>query len=212
MGNIAAAFGRSIPTLVFYMTRLEQQIQFILEIDKLKSIMRRSYIISGERRENTAEHSWHLAMLAMILAEHANEPVDLLHVIRMVVAHDIVEIDAGDTFLFDTVGAKDKAAREQTAADRLYGLLPEDQARELRGLWDEFEARETAESRFANALDRLIPLLLNYASGGRTWQENGVTSDRIEWIHGRIGEGSAALSALSRKVIETAVAEGILSA
>ena len=192
--------------------RLTQQIEFILEIDKLKSIIRRSYIINGERRENTAEHSWHLAMLAMILAEHANEPVDLLHVIKMVVAHDIVEIDAGDTFLFDTVGTQDKAAREQEAADRLYGLLPEDQAKELRGLWDEFEARETADSRFANALDRLIPLLLNYASGGMTWQEHGITSDRIEWIHGRIGEGAMPLAELSRKVVETAVAQGLLSA
>ena len=190
--------------------RLTQQIEFLLEIDKLKSVLRRSYLINGERRENTAEHSWHLTMLAMVLAEHANEPVNLLHVLKMVVAHDIVEIDAGDTFLFDTAGAKDKAVREQEAADRLYGLLPEDQAKELRALWDEFEARETAESRFANALDRLIPLLINYAAGGRSWQEHGITDDRIEWIHDRIGEGAMALSELSRQVIATAVAEGIL--
>ena len=161
--------------------RLSQQIEFILEIDKLKSIIRRSYIINGQRRENTAEHSWHLAMLAFILHEHANEPVNLLRVLKMVVAHDIVEIDAGDTFLFDTVGAQDKAAREQAAADRLFGLLPDDQAIELRQLWDEFEAQETTDSRFANALDRLIPLLLNYHSGGRTWQENGITGDRVFW-------------------------------
>ena len=190
--------------------RLVQQIEFILEIDKLKQIIRRSYLISGERRENTAEHSWHLAMLALILAEHANEPVDLLRVLKMVLVHDIVEIDAGDTFVFDTVGIQDKAVREQEAADRLFGLLPGDQASELRQLWEEFEARETAEAHFANAVDRLIPLLLNYQSGGRTWQENGVTSDRIEWIHGRIGAGSRTLVELSRKVIETAVAEGIL--
>jgi putative hydrolase of HD superfamily len=190
--------------------RLTQQIEFILEIDKLKQIIRRSYLISGERRENTAEHSWHLAMLALILAEHANEPVDLLRVLKMVLVHDIVEIDAGDTFVFDTVGIQDKAVREQEAAERLFGLLPGDQASELRLLWEEFEARETAEAHFANAVDRLIPLLLNYQSGGRTWQENGVTSDRIEWIHGRIGAGSRTLAELSRKVIETAVAEGIL--
>ena len=192
--------------------RLSQQIAFILEIDKLKSIIRRSYIINGERRENTAEHSWHLAMLAFILHEHANEPVNLLRVLKMVVAHDIVEIDAGDTFLFDTVGARDKAAREQAAADRLFGLLPDDQAIELRALWDEFEVRETADSRFANALDRLIPLLLNYHSGGRTWQENGITGDRVFWVNGRIGEGSTTLAELARQMIETAVAEGILSA
>jgi putative hydrolase of HD superfamily len=192
--------------------RLTQQIEFILEIDKLKQIIRRSYIISGERRENTAEHSWHLAMLALILVEHTNEPVDLLHVLKMVLVHDIVEIDAGDTFLFDTVGTLDKADREQLAADRLFGLLPADQSSELRQLWQEFEARETAESHFANALDRLIPLMLNYQSGGRTWQENGITGDRIEWVHGRIGEGSHTLAELSRKVIETAVAEGLLIA
>ena len=151
-------------------------------------------------------------MLAFILHEHANEPVNLLRVLKMVVAHDIVEIDAGDTFLFDTVGAKDKAAREQAAADRLFGLLPDDQAIELRALWDEFEARETADSRFANALDRLIPLLLNYHSGGRTWQENGITGDRVFWVNGRIGEGSTTLADLARQMIETAVAEGILSA
>jgi len=191
-------------------TRLEQQIEFILEIDKLKQIIRRSYLISGERRENTAEHSWHLAMLALILAEHANEPVDLLRVLKMVLVHDIVEIDAGDTFLFDTVGGQDKGVREQKAADRLFGLLPADQASELRQLWEEFEARETAEARFANAIDRLIPLMLNYQSGGRTWQENGVTSDRIEWVHGRIDAGSRTLAELSRRVIETAVTEGIL--
>jgi putative hydrolase of HD superfamily len=190
--------------------RLIQQIEFILEIDKLKQIIRRSYLISGERRENTAEHSWHLAMLALVLAEHANEPVDLLRVLKMVLIHDIVEIDAGDTFVFDTVGIQDKAVREQEAAERLFGLLPGDQVSELRQLWEEFEARETAEAHFANAVDRLIPLMLNYQSGGRTWQENGVTSDRIEWIHGRIEAGSRTLAELSRKVIETAVAEGIL--
>lgn len=189
--------------------RLVQQIEFVLEIDKLKQIIRRSYLISGERRENTAEHSWHLAMLALILVEHANEPVDLLRVLKMVLVHDIVEIDAGDTFVFDTVGIQDKAVREEEAAERLFDLLPGDQAGELRQLWEEFEARETAEAHFANAVDRLIPLLLNYQSGGRTWQENGVTSDRIEWIHGRIGAGSRTLAELSRKVIETAVAEGI---
>ena len=192
------------------MTRLEQQIQFILEIDKLKSIIRRSYLINGERRENTAEHSWHLSILALTLAEHANESVDLLRVLKMVIVHDIVEIDAGDTFLFDTAGAQDKTAREQLAADRLFGLLPEDQAVELRQLWDEFEARETADSHFANSLDRLMPLLHNYHAGGRTWQENGIVSSQIDWVHGRIAEGSQTLAELSRQVVATAVAEGIL--
>ncbi len=191
--------------------RLEQQIQFILEIDKLKHIIRRSYLLNNERRENTAEHSWHLAMLALILVEHSNEPVDLLRVIKMVIVHDIVEIDAGDTFLFDPKGNGDKAEREQLAADRIFGLLPDDQTSELRQLWDEFESRDTADSRFANALDRLMPLLHNYYAGGGTWQENGIKSSQIEWVHGRIAEGSESLSELSRRVIETAVAEGILT-
>ena len=192
------------------MNRLQQQIQFILEIDKLKEIIRRSYLISNTRRENTAEHSWHLAMLAIILAEHSNEPIDLLRVLKMVIIHDIVEIDAGDTFLFDTVGLQDKAQREQKAADRLFGLLPPDQTAELRQLWDEFEARDTPNSRFANALDRLVPLLLNYHSGGGTWQENNIKSTQVEWVHGRIAEGAQTLAQFSQQIIETAVAEGIL--
>ena len=127
--------------------RFEKQIQFILEIDKLKSISRRTYLLNAERLENTAEHSWHLAMMAMLLAEHANEPVNVSRVVRMVLVHDIVEIDAGDTYYYDPIAALDKADRERRAADRLFGLLPVDQGKELRDLWEEFEACQTPDSR-----------------------------------------------------------------
>src|SRR2546430_2109734 len=159
--------------------RFEKQLQFILEIDKLKTISRRTYLLNAERLENTAEHSWHLAMLAMLLAEHANEPVNVSRVIRMVLVHDIVEIDAGDTYYYDPVGALDKADRESRAADRLFGLLPADQGKELRDLWEEFEACRTPDARFAAALDRFMPQLHNYHTRGKSWSEHGVTADRV---------------------------------
>src|SRR5204862_8047037 len=136
--------------------RFEQQIRFILEIDKLKTIMRRTYLLNADRAENTAEHSWHLAMMAILLAEHANEPVDVARVIKMVLVHDIVEIDAGDTYFYDAAAALDKHEREHAAADRLFGILPEDQGKELRDLWEEFEAAQSPDARFALALDRFM--------------------------------------------------------
>ena len=150
--------------------RLSQQIAFIIEIDKLKSILRQTLITDGSRRENSAEHSWHLAVMAPLLAEYAPEPVNVERAIRMLLVHDIVEIDAGDTFAYDTHGNESKAERELQAADRIFGLLPENQQREYRALWEEFEIRETADSRFANALDRLQPLLNNYRTQGGTWR------------------------------------------
>ena len=150
--------------------RLSQQITFIIEIDKLKSILRQTLITDGSRRENSAEHSWHLAVMAPLLAEYAPEPVNVERAIRMLLVHDIVEIDAGDTFAYDTHGNESKAERELQAADRIFGLLPEDQQREYRALWEEFEIRDTADARFANALDRLQPLLNNYRTQGGTWR------------------------------------------
>jgi putative hydrolase of HD superfamily len=150
--------------------RLSQQIAFIIEIDKLKSILRQTLITDGSRRENSAEHSWHLAVMAPLLAEYAPEPVNVERAIRMLLVHDIVEIDAGDTFAYDTHGNESKAERELQAANRIFGLLPENQQREYRALWEEFEIRETADSRFANALDRLQPLLNNYRTQGGTWR------------------------------------------
>lgn len=190
--------------------RLTRQLDFLIEIDKLKSILRRAPLADGSRVENTAEHSWHLAMMAMILAERANEPVDVAHVVRMLLVHDIVEIDAGDTFAYDITGNLDKAQREQRAADRLFGLLPDDQALEMRALWNEFEARATAEARFANALDRLMPLLHNYLNDARAWREHGV---KIEQVRGRMApviDGSADLAHVVEAVLEDLVGRGFI--
>lgn len=190
--------------------RLTRQLDFLIEIDKLKNILRRAPLADGSRVENTAEHSWHLAMMAMILAERANEPVDVAHVVRMLLVHDIVEIDAGDTFAYDIAGNLDKAQREQRAADRLFGLLPDDQALEMRALWNEFEARSTAEARFANALDRLMPLLHNYLNDARAWREHGV---KIEQVRGRMApvvDGSTDLAHVVEAVLEDLVGRGFI--
>jgi putative hydrolase of HD superfamily len=160
--------------------RLQQQIAFLVEIDRLKQILRRTRLVGGERLENSAEHSWHIAMIALVLAEHANEPVDVGHVIKMLLVHDIVEIDAGDTFAYDLAGYLDKEERERVAADRLFGLLPPDQCAELRGLWEEFEVQQSADARFANLCDRLMPSLQNYHNGGGTWREAGVDRAMVD--------------------------------
>ena len=190
--------------------RLAGQIMFIIEIDKLKDILRRSYLMDGQRRENSAEHSWHLALMAAVLSEHAAEPVDVERIVRLALVHDLVEIDAGDTFLYDEKGNADKHARECEAADRVFGLLPEDQSVELRALWDEFEAAETPEARFARSIDRLMPLLHNYHNQGRPWREHGITSDRVLTACANIEHGSPTLWAYAREVIEDAVTKGYL--
>lgn len=162
------------------MTRLAQQLNFILEIDKLKSILRQTPITGPERRqENDAEHSWHIAVMASLLAEYSPAAVDVCRVMRMLLIHDIVEIDAGDTFAYDAEGNSDKERRERLAADRLFGLLPADQADELRGFWDEFEAGCSPEARYANALDRFQPILLNSRTGGGTWRNHHVTRSQV---------------------------------
>ena len=190
--------------------RLEQQIRFILEIDKLKTILRRTYLLHVDRAENTAEHSWHLAMMAILLAEHANEPVDVPRVVKMVLIHDIVEIDAGDTYIYDTQGALDKAEREHTAADRLFGMLPSDQGLEFRTLWEEFEARQTPDAKFAAALDRFMPQLHNYHTRGRSWNEHGITADRVLARNACMSEGSTSLWDLAQALLDDAVAKGFL--
>ena len=154
--------------------RLEKQIRFIVEADKVKNIFRQTYLADGERKENDAEHSWHLAMMAVLLQEHMKEKVDLAKVMTMVLIHDLVEIDAGDTYAYDEKGAQTKREREVKAADRIFGLLPEDQGTYFRELWEEFEAYETPEAKFAHLLDNFQPLLLNDASGGKSWKEHGV--------------------------------------
>jgi len=161
------------------MTRLEQQLSFCTELDKLKGILRQSLLMDASRRENSAEHSWHLAAMAMLLSEYAAAPVDLTRVLKMLLVHDVVEIDAGDTFAYDTVNVETQHAREVKAADRLFGLLPPEQGAKLRALWDEFEERQTPESKYANALDRLQPLLQNFYSGGQSWIKHGVTREQV---------------------------------
>ena len=190
--------------------RFERQIRFILEIDKLKTILRRTYLINLDRAENTAEHSWHLAMMAILLAEHANHPVEVERVVKMVLVHDIVEIDAGDTYFYDTTAALDKSKREHAAADRLFGILPADQGKELRDLWEEFEAAQTPDARFALALDRFMPQLHNYHTQGRSWAEHGISADRVLQRNACMAEGSAKLWECAQALLEDAVAKGLL--
>jgi putative hydrolase of HD superfamily len=190
--------------------RFEQQLRFIVEIDKLKTVSRRTYLLNSERRENSAEHSWHLAMMALLLAEHANEPVNVSRVVRMVLIHDIVEIDAGDTYYYDPVAALDKSERERRAADRLFALLPPDQGSDLRTLWEEFEACQTADARFASSLDRFIPQLHNYYTQGKSWSEHGVTADRVLEGNACMADGSVTLWKCAQSLLEDAVAKGFL--
>ena len=159
--------------------RLKKQIEFILELDKMKNLYRQTYVLHEERKENDAEHSWHLAVMAFLLAEHSNYDIDPVKVMKMVLIHDVVEIDAGDTYCYDTEANKSKAEREEKAAHRIFGLLPVDQYREFYGLWREFEDSQTKEARFAAVLDRLQPLLLNYTKNGISWQEHGIRKEQV---------------------------------
>ncbi|MCM3131344.1 HD domain-containing protein [Paenibacillus polysaccharolyticus] len=189
---------------------LESQVQFLIEIDKLKTIERRTRIIHGERLENDAEHSWHLAMMAFILHGHANKEIDMLKVIKMLLVHDLVEIDAGDTFAYDTQGNTDKHERELKAANRLFGMLPEDQAEELLSLWMEFETKETPEARFASSMDRLQPIIHNHQNEGDTWQKYNITSDQVLNRNAEIANGSATLWKYAQQIVQDSVDQGIL--
>lgn len=197
--------------LPFPDSRLSSQIAFIIELDKLKTILRQTLLVDSSRRENDAEHSWHIATMAFVLAEYADEPVDVGRVAKMLLIHDVVEIDAGDTFIHDEAGHSDKDAREQAAATRLYGLLPADQAAELTELWQEFEARDSADARFAHSLDRLQPLLHNFETEGGTWKPNAVTADKVRKLLPRIEGGSKRLADYARTLIAEAVARGYLA-
>ncbi len=190
--------------------RLAQQLEFILEIDRLKDVLRRSLLLKSKRRENSAEHSWHLAMLALVLAEHANEAVDLLHTLKLLLIHDIVEIDAGDTYAYDDDSHEGKIERERAAAVRIFGLLPPDQAAEMTVLWEEYEAQQTPEARFALALDRLMPFFHNYHTGGITWRENRVTKAKVEDRMTPVGRGSQALGEVVAAIVEQATESGLL--
>ncbi len=190
---------------------LADRLRFIWEIDRLKSVVRRNLLADGSRNENSAEHSWHLAMVAMAMAPHAAEPVDIERVIRILLVHDIVEVDAGDVDIYDVEGRKAKEAEEVAAADRIFALLPEPQGAELRALWDEYEARSTPEARFAYACDRLQPLMLNLATGGSTWQARGVTSSQVKAINGSLADGLDGVWPVAERLIDESVADGSLN-
>lgn len=190
--------------------RLRNQLEFVVEIDKLKEIHRRTDLISGRRKENSAEHCWHLALMAMVFKEHREEVLDMDKVLQMVLLHDVVEIDAGDTYCYDVDGNRDKKERERNAADRIFGLLPSDQAGEFQSLWEEFEEGATPEARYAAALDRLMPLLHNFFTGGRSWKEHGIVKTQVMERCAPIRAGSSELWALTLEVVDEAVRQGYL--
>ena len=182
--------------------RLEQQLDFIREVDKVKLITRQTPLADGSRKENDAEHSWHLALMAGLLEEHADASVNVPRVMKMVLAHDLVEIDAGDTYAYDTEGAKTQRQRELKAAERIFGLLPKDQGEELRALWDEFEAYETADAKYAHLLDNFQPLLLNDASGGISWIEHTVHKSQIYKRNAKIDQSSKEIWNYMKDIIQ----------
>lgn len=188
--------------------RLQKQIAFIKEIDKVKSIFRQTYLADGTRKENDAEHSWHIALMAVLLKEYVSEDVDVAKVMTMVLIHDLVEIDAGDTYAYDSEGAKSKREREVKAADRIFGILPEDQGMYFRELWEEFEAYETPDAKYAHLLDNFQPLLLNDASGGRSWNEHGVHKSQIYKRNEKVQETSEEIWNTIQEVVESHIAKG----
>lgn len=179
--------------------RLRKQIGFIQEIDKEKTISRMTYISDGTRRENDSEHAWHTALMTVLLAEYSNAPIDVLRTVTMLLIHDLVEIDAGDAFAYDAEAQSTQHGRELKAADRLYGMLPADQGDFLRGLWEEFEAGETPEAKFAHVMDNFQPAMLNAMQNGRLWRENGVALRQILERNRCTPEGSEALWDYSRE-------------
>jgi putative hydrolases of HD superfamily len=194
------------------MEPIDSQVGFLLEADRLKTVLRQSTLTDRSRRENSAEHSWHLALMALVLAEHAPPGADLGRVMAMVVLHDLVEIDAGDLSVYAAEADQARQERaERAAADRLFAMLPPALAASLRGLWDEFEERATAEAKFARALDRLQPMLINMVTGGGTWWARGVTADRVLALAALIEDGSPSLGAYARAMVDTAVERGILA-
>jgi len=191
--------------------RLMKQIQFIVEIDKMKKIFRQNVVIGTTRNENDAEHSWHLAIMAILLSEYSIEKnIDILKVVKMAIVHDLVEIDAGDTFCYDEKGYEDKSEREQKAAKRLFNILPDDQAHEIWNLWREFEELNTPEARFAACLDRMQPLILNYNTNGHTWQKPGVTSEKVLKRNSLLEENAPELWEYAKEIIEASIREGYL--
>lgn len=190
------------------MTRLEQQITFLIEIDKVKNVFRQTFLADGKRKENDAEHSWHIALMAILLKEYVKEEVDVLKVVTMVLIHDLVEIDAGDTYAYDGEGMKSKREREVKAAERIFGLLPKDQGDYFRALWEEFEAYETGDAKYAHLLDNFQPLLLNDASGGISWREHEVKKSQIYKRNEKIEETSRIIWEKMQELVEKNIACG----
>lgn len=189
---------------------LEQQISFIKEIDKLKYIQRKTKLFNSDRHENDAEHSWHLAMMSIVLAVHSNKPIDILKVLKMLLIHDIVEIDAGDTFIYDSTKNHTNTEEELLAARRIFGLLPKEQAADFIAVWQEFEAGETEDAKFARSMDRLAPLLQNTSNNGGTWAEFDVRYEKVYAKKKVIANGSAALWEYAEQLINESVEKGIL--
>ncbi len=190
--------------------RLKKQFDFIIELDKMKNLCRQTYVLHEDRKENDAEHSWHIAVMAALLAEYSGKPVDVLHVIKMLLVHDVVEIDAGDTYCYDEEGYKTKADREEKAAQRIFGLLPEDQQKEFYSLWREFEDCQTDDARFAAVLDRMQPLTLNYTRSGQSWREHGVHKQQVEARNRPFLETAPELAAAVQEMIDDAADKGWL--
>lgn len=202
---------RKEAALLLENARLKRQIDFVREVDRLKNVFRQTLLMDGTRYENDAEHSWHVCLMAMLLHEYATSvELDVLRVIKMLLVHDIVEIEAGDTYCYDEEAHRDKAAREQAAADRLFGLLPEEQGADVRALWEEFEAMQTPESRFAAALDRLQPLLHNYYTKGEAWRRHGVRRSQVLKRNSHIRDGAPELWAFAEDLIAESVRRGYL--
>ena len=190
--------------------RLRAQLRFILELDAAKAVLRRSYVTDEQRRENDAEHMWHVAVAAMVLAEHGNVELDRIRLVEMLLVHDIVEIDTGDTIVYDAGARANKVDHERLACQRIFGLLPGDQAERFCDLWEEFEERSTPEAKMAAAIDRLLPLLCNRVTEGRSWREHGITADRVRELNSQIDRGSHQLWSAASAIIEDAVTSGHL--
>ena len=190
--------------------RLKKQLDFALEIDKEKNILRQTHLSGHGRNENDAEHAWHMAIMAYLLREYSNEPVDITRVMLMCLIHDVVEIDAGDTYAYDAEGLKTQKAREEAAKERIYSLLPEDQKKELAAIFDEFEESKTPESKFAHAMDNLQPLMLNNSNDGGDWREHGVSAKQVYGRQDRTKEGSEKLYEITEQIIKKHVEKGNL--
>ncbi|MBR1591760.1 MAG: HD domain-containing protein [Ruminococcus sp.] len=182
----------------------------MLELDKMKNLYRQTYVLHEDRKENDAEHSWHLAIMAFLLAEYSNNPIDVTHVMKMVLLHDVVEIDAGDTYCYDTEGYKSKAEREEKAARRIFGLLPDDQRDEFYSLWREFEDCETDDAKFAAVLDRMQPMLLNYTKNGRSWLEHDIKREQVIARNAGYFDTADSIGDLMKQVIDDAAEKGWL--